>query len=165
MRRAGAAGTLEFRFLLRERLQNALKDASASGDERAAATLRLVMAALKERELCARDRGTREPVEDETILGMLRDMVEQRRAEINRCESCARLDLAEKEAEEIGVLERFLPPRPSEAEIAAAAEEAISALGATRLKDCGRVIATLKERFAGRLDLTCAKRIVCGKLH
>ncbi|MDX6748228.1 GatB/YqeY domain-containing protein [Geminicoccaceae bacterium 1502E] len=151
--------------MLRERLQAALKTASASGDERAAATLRLVMAALKERDHSARDSGAQERVEDEEILAMLRDMVEQRRQEIGRCESCARVDLAEKEAEEIGILESFLPPRLSEAEIDAAVEEAIRTLGATRLKDCGRVIATLKEQFSDQLDLACAKRIVCRKLH
>lgn len=151
--------------MLRERLQAALRDASASGDERAIATLRLVMAALKEREQSARDSGAQIHIEDADILAMLRDMVEQRRREIGRCESCARVDLAEKEAEEIGILERFLPPRLSEAEIDAAAEEVIRRLGATRLKDCGRVIASLKEQFSDQLDLACAKRIVCGKLH
>ncbi len=151
--------------MLRERLHAAFKDANERGDERALATLRLVLAALKERDHCSRSAGAAEGMADEDIRAMLRDMVEQRKAEIGRCECCAQLDLAEKEAEEIGILERFLPAPMSDSEIGAAVELAIRELGATRLKDTGRVIATLKERFNGQMDFTRAKRLLCERLH
>lgn len=151
--------------LLRERLSAALKDAAETGDERAAATLRLVFAALKERDQCARDRGMAAGLDDAAIVAMLRDMVAQRRIEINRCETCANLDRAEQEAEEIRILERFLPTRMSEAEIDQAVEAAIRDLGATKLKDTGRVIAALKERFDGQMDFASAKRRLCQRLH
>lgn len=151
--------------MLRERLHAAFKDATDRGDERAVATLRLVLAALKERDHCSRSAGRAEGFSEEDLRAMLRDMVEQRRMEIGRCECCARLDLAEKEAEEISVLERFLPAPMTETETAAAVEAAIQDLGATRLKDTGRVIATLKERFNGQMDFGRVKRLLSERLH
>jgi uncharacterized protein len=136
-----------------------------AGDERAAATLRLVLTALKERDHAAREGRSAEGLGDEEILAMLRDMVRQRHSEIDRCETCAHLDLAEREAEEIRVLEQFLPPRMDEAQISLAVDDAIRSVGATRLKQAGQVIATLKERFDGRMDFARAKRLVCERLH
>ncbi len=150
--------------MLRERLQAALKEASEKGDGRAAATLRLVLAALDERDRSAREAGGREEVDDAAIVAMLRKMIEQRRDEIARCEACARVEEAEREAEEIAVLERFLPPQMSEEEIARAVDAAIEELEARSLKDTGRVIAALKSRFNGHMDLGRAKRMVCERL-
>jgi uncharacterized protein YqeY len=96
---------------------------------------------------------------------MLEDMVAQRRQEIARCEACARVDRAEQEAEEIGIIEQFLPARMSEQEIGGAVEAAIQAVGATKLKDTGKVIAALKERYNGQMDFACAKRLLCQRLH
>jgi uncharacterized protein YqeY len=95
---------------------------------------------------------------------MLRAMVDQRRQEIARCEACARVDLAEQEAQEIGIIERFLPPPMSEAEIGVAVEAAIADMGAKRLKDTGKVIAALKERYDGQMDFARAKRLLCERL-
>lgn len=151
--------------MLRERLNAALKDASEAGEQRAVATLRLILAAVRERDHCAREAGDGEGLSDDEIRAMLRHMVEQRRQEIARCESHAQLELAEREAEEIRVIEQFLPPRMSEAEIADAVTSAIDAVGATKLKDTGRVIAALKERYNGQMDFACAKRLLCQRLH
>jgi uncharacterized protein YqeY len=96
---------------------------------------------------------------------MLRDMIAQRREEIVRCEACARVDVAEQEAEEIAIIEQFLPPRMSDAEISSAVSAAIKDLGASRLKDTGRVIAALKQRYNGQMDFTRAKRILCERLR
>lgn len=150
--------------MLRERLAGALKDAIDSGDQRAAGTLRLIQAALKERDHCARDAG-QAGLDDAEIEAMLRDMIEQRRDDIPRCEEAARLDLAEQEAEEIALIEQFLPPRMGRAEIAQAVDQAIRDLGATRLKDCGRVITALKERYNGQMDFAVAKQLLCERLH
>lgn len=151
--------------MLRERLNAAYRDASEAGEQRMAATLRLILTALRERDLCARDAGVRDGLSDDDIRAMLRSMVEQRRQEIARCETCARLDQAQQEAEEIGIIEQFLPPRMSEEEIHSAVDAAIQSVGATRLKDTGKVIAALKERYNGQMDFTCAKRLLCQRLH
>lgn len=151
--------------MLRERLSGALKGAIDSGDERAAATLRLVMAAVKERDCCTGRTMNAGGISDEEIVTMLRDMVEQRRCDIPRCEETARLDQAEQETEEIAVLERFLPPRMSEGQMASAVEEIMRELGATKLKDTGRVIAALKQRYNGQMDFGTAKRLLCQRLH
>jgi uncharacterized protein len=151
--------------MLRDRLNAALKNAMETGDQRSVATLRLILAALRERDHCAREAGAVEGLGEGEIRTMLRDMVSQRREEIARCEACARVDRAEQEAEEIGIIEQFLPPRMSEAEIGSAVEAAIQSVGATRLKDTGRVIATLKERYNGQMDFARAKRLLCERLH
>ena len=145
--------------VIRERLNVSLKDASERGDEGTACTLRLVLAALKERDVAAR-----EEIGEEAIVTLLRNMVVQRREEVARCENSARLDLAEQEADEIDVLERFLPPRLDKAAIGAAVDTVIHDVGATRLKDTGKVIATLKERYDGQVDICEAKRLVCQRL-
>jgi uncharacterized protein YqeY len=151
--------------LLRERLAGALKDAIESSDRGAAGTLRLILAALKERDHCAREAGATEGVSDAEIVAMLRAMIEQRRQDIPRCEKAARVDLAEQEASEIAIIEQFLPQPMSTGEVQAAVERAISELGASKLKDCGRVISALKERYNGQMDFASAKRLVCERLH
>ena len=151
--------------LIRERLKAAYKDADEGGDEITAATLRLVFAALNEHDYCARDVGDKEGLDDQAIVNLLREMVTQRRADIGRCEVHARLDMAEKEAAEIEILEQFLPAQMSQDEIDRAVDEAIRDLGATKLKDTGRVIANLKERYNGHMDFSTAKRFVCQRLH
>jgi uncharacterized protein YqeY len=151
--------------MLRERLNTALKNAMVADNQRAVATLRLILAALRERDHCAREAGAVEGLGEGEIRTMLRDMVTQRREEIARCEACARVDRAEQEAEEIGIIEQFLPSRMSEAEIGSAVDAAIRSVGATRLKDTGRVIATLKERYNGQMDFARAKRLLCERLH
>ncbi len=147
--------------MLRERLASALREAP---DADTAGTLRLVLAALKERDHCARESGAAEELGDEAIEAMLRDMVEQRHGEILRCEEHARLEEAEQEAAEIGVLKQFLPKPMSDGEVDKAVDSMIDEVGATRLKDTGKVIAALKERYDGEMDFARAKRRVCARL-
>lgn len=151
--------------MLRERLSGALKGAIDNGDERAAATLRLVLAALKERDHCAKQAAATDGISDAELVAMLRDMVEQRRCDIPRCEETARVDQAQQEAEEIAILERFLPPRMNVGQTASAVDDTIRELGATKLKDTGRVIAALKQRYNGQMDFGTAKRLLCERLH
>jgi len=115
--------------------------------------------------VCAREEGESEGLSDEDLVRMLQDMIEHRREEIHRCENAAKIEAAEREAEEIEVLERFLPPRMSEQEIGVAVEQVIAEMTATKLKDAGKVIAKLKERFNGQMDFATAKRHVCRRLH
>ncbi|MCB1972091.1 MAG: GatB/YqeY domain-containing protein [Geminicoccaceae bacterium] len=150
--------------MLRSRLSEALREAAESGDERAHSTLRLVLAALKERDTCARLAGVEDGLDDAQIRELIVDMINQRKEQIERCESKARLDLAEQEAEEIGVLEHFIPAQMSVEEMDAAVSEVISDLGASRLKDMGRVMAALHERYEGQMDFALAKRQTCRLL-
>ncbi len=151
--------------MLRERIEAALKKASETGDRRAATTLRLVLAALAERERQAREKGLDEAVGDSDIEAMIREMIAQRRADIARCEAAARIDEAAREEEEIAVLERFLPPMMDEARMRAVIDEVIRETGASSIKDAGRVLATLKERYDGQMDLSRAKKLVFERLH
>ena len=150
--------------LLRNELAQALKDAADKGDERTVSTLRLVLTAINERDHCARDGGHVSGIDRDAIIDMLKEMVAQRRAEIDRCESGARLDVAEQEAEEIEVLERFLPVQMSREEITEAVESAIADMDAHKLKDMGPVLSALKERYDGTLDVALARQILCDRL-
>ncbi len=150
--------------VLRERLQAALKSATERTDEQAAATLRLVLAAVRERDHRARAAGAGQGLGDAEIEDLLREMVAQRAEQISRCESQARLHEAEQETAEIRLLESFLPPRLDESQTRAAVEEAIRAVGASKLKDTGKVIAWLKQRHNGRMDFALARRLLCERL-
>jgi len=151
--------------VLRERIETALREAREKGDQRAAATLRLVLAALDEREEAAREQGAAGELEDREIEDLLRAMIDQRRADIGRCEAEARLEDAEREAEEIAVLERFLPPPMDEEQLRRAVEEAIRETGATSIRDAGRVMALLRQRYDGQLDPLRARKLVFGLLR
>ncbi|SOD88973.1 GatB/YqeY domain-containing protein [Caenispirillum bisanense] len=151
--------------MMRTRLQEALKEAMRSKDARAVATVRLILAALKDRDIAARTKGQMDGISDDEILSMLQSMIKQRRESIQLYEQGGRLELAEQEAEEITVIERFLPRQMDEAEAAAAVEAAIADLGATGLKDMGRVMTELRERHAGQMDFGKASGLVKQKLQ
>ena len=150
--------------MLRKQLNDALKKAKSKGDDRAKATLRLVMTALKERDHCARKAGSDDGLGDEEIKTLLEDMIKQRRKEITRCESKAQIDLAEQEAEEIAVLQQFMPKEMSTEQIHEAIDRVIKDLNAKKLKDTGKVMAALKKRFKGQMDFAIAKRHTCKRL-
>ena len=123
-------------------------------------TLRLILAAVKDRDVAARATGNADGIDDAQILELLAKMIRQRRESIKLYEEGGRIDLAEREAEEIGVIESFMPRQLDDDEIAAAVEEAIAGVEATGLKDMGRVMAALKERYAGRMDFAKASALV-----
>lgn len=146
--------------MLRQQLNEALKEAMRSKDQRTLATVRLVMAGLKDRDIQARTSGQGDCISDEEILELLQKMVKQRREAMEIYEKGHRSDLVEKEAAEIEVLERFLPRQLDEAETKAAVDEMIEELDAGNVKDMGRVMAALKERYAGRMDFARASQQV-----
>lgn len=150
--------------MLRQRLNEALKQAMKARDARAVSTLRLVLAALKERDIAARPRGVADGVDEAEIVEMLHKMVRQRRESIALYEQGNRPDLAKAEAEEIAIIEAWLPRQMDEAELAAAVDAVVAELGAASLKDMGRVMAALKERHAGQMDLAKAGARVKQKL-
>ena len=142
--------------MLRQQLNDALKAAMLSKETRTVATVRLILAALKDRDIAARPRGVADGIGDDEILQLLQSMIKQRRESIALYEQGGRQDLAGQEREEIAVIERFLPRQMSEGETAEAVAAVIAELGAGGLKDMGRVMAALKERFAGCMDFTKA---------
>lgn len=152
--------------MLRNRLSEALKAALKAKDQRRVSTLRLILAAIKDRDIQARGDGLADGVSDEEILGVLQKMIKQRRESIEHYETAGRLELAEQEQEEIAIVQEYLPKPLTEAETEAAAREAIQELSAAGIKDMGRVMARLKERHAGRMDFAKAgptvKRLLTG---
>jgi uncharacterized protein len=146
--------------MLRTRLEEALKAALRARDECATSTLRLIIAALKDRDIAERGKGNPAGLSDEQILGLLQSMIKQRQESIRLYEQGDRHDLAEEEANEIRVIEQFLPPQMDEQGIEDAVREAIAELGAKNLKDMGRVMGLLKERYAGQIDLAKAGKFV-----
>jgi uncharacterized protein YqeY len=150
--------------MLRTRFAADLKTAMKAKDECRVSTLRLILAALKDRDLAARAAGASEPVDDADILKMLDKMIRQRRDSISMYESGARLDLAEREAEEIEVIEAYMPKRMDEDEIEQAVEAIISESGASTIKDMGRTMAALKQTYAGRMDFSKASSLVKSRL-
>lgn len=150
--------------MLRQTLNEALKDAMRAKDQRTVATVRLIIAALKDRDIAARTRGQMDGVDDAEILAMLQTMVKQRRESIIMYEQGGRQELAQQEAEEITVIENFLPKQLGEDETRDAIAALIAEIGATGVKDMGKVMAELRGRFAGQMDFTKASAIVREKL-
>ena len=146
--------------MLRSRLSDALKTALKAKDARAVSTLRLILAALKDRDIAARGKGQAEGVGEAEILEMLQKMVRQNRDSIEHYERGNRPDLVQKETEEIAIIERFLPRQLSEDETAAAVEQVVSETGAGGIKDMGGVMSLLRERYAGRMDFAQASALV-----
>lgn len=138
--------------MLRQRLNDAMKQAMRDKDQLTLSTVRLVLARLKDRDIEARPGGNATGIADPEIEQMLQGMVKQRRESIELYERGNRPELAEKERGEIAVIERFLPQRLDDAELEAAIRETIAAVGAAGVKDMGRVMAALKEKYAARLD-------------
>lgn len=150
---------------MRERIQQAMKDAMKSGEKRRLSTLRLVTAAIKDRDIAARvdDKGHstgRDRVDDAEILALLQKMIKQRRESAGIYRQGGREELAEQENQEIAIIEEFLPKQMSEDEIRAACKTAVSTLGASGLKDMGRVMASLKEQFTGSMDFGKASAMI-----
>jgi len=145
--------------MLRPQLNDALKTAMLSKDSRVVSTVRLILAALKDRDIAARSRGVMDGISDDEILLMLQSMIKQRRESISLYEQGGRLELAQQEQDEIAIIERFLPRQLNEAEMNVAVSAIIAELGAGGIKDMGRVMAALKERHAGTMDFTKASAL------
>lgn len=150
--------------MLRQRLTDALKQAMLAKDTRTVSTVRLILAALKDRDIAARSRGVPDGISDDEVLQMLQSMVKQRRESIALYEQGGRLELAEQEAEEIAIIERFMPRQLSEAEMTEVIGALLSELGAAGLKDMGRVMTAMRERYAGQMDFAKASAIVKRQL-
>lgn len=144
---------------MRDMFKAALKDALKAGDKRRLATLRLITAAIKDRDINARSEG-KDAVSDAEILQILAKMIKQRRESAATYEEAGRLELATQEREEIEIIEGFLPTQLGEAEVEAACKEVIAELGADGLKDMGKCMGVLKDKYAGQMDFAQASKSV-----
>ena len=146
--------------MVREQLKATLTTAMKAGEKRRVATLRLILAAIKDRDIAARSEGRGDGggdgVSDEEILAILQKMIKQRRESTTLYQEGGRLELAEQEQQEIVIIEEFLPEQIGADELAAAVAAVVAETGATSLKDMGGVMAQLKERYAGRMDFAQA---------
>ena len=146
--------------MLREKLNEAMKDAMRARETAALGTIRLILAKLKDVDIAARTETNREGVAEDKILSMLQGMIKQRNESILLYEKGNRADLADKEKAEIAVIERFLPQQMDEAAVDAAVREAVAAAGAKSVKDMGGVMAALKAKYAGQMDFAKASAAV-----
>ena len=139
---------------LRDKLQTALKDAMRAKAVDRLSALRLINAAIKDREIATRVDGETTPVNDDDILSILGKMVKQRQESARAYEEGGRLELAEKELSEIVVIGEFLPRQLDDSEVIAAIEDAIAACLATSIRDMGKVMAELKGKYTGQMDFS-----------
>ncbi len=146
--------------MIREQIAEALKDAMRAKNENATTTLRTVNAAIKQKDIdVARSRGD-ERIGDDEVLNLLQSLIKSRRESIEHYQKGGRQDLVEKESAEIALIESFLPKALSEAETTAAVRALAEELGAKSVKDMGKVMAALKTRYAGRVDMSKAGALV-----
>lgn len=150
--------------MFRTDLNDALKHAMKAKDQAAVSTLRLILAALKDRDIAARGKGQVDGISDDDILEMLQKMIRQREESIELYHKGKRPDLVEKETKEIAVIQRFLPQQLDAEQVRGAVNDVIGELEARTIKDMGRVMAALKERYAGRMDFGKASALVKKQL-
>jgi uncharacterized protein YqeY len=146
--------------MLHQAFRDRLKEAMKARDSRTVSTVRLMIAGLKERDVAARGEGNPDGLSESEIQRMLQAMIKQRRESIALYRQGNRPDLVQQESEEIAVIESFLPRQLDEGEMEAAAKAAIDDTGAATVKDLGKVMAALRERHAGVIDLGLAGAIV-----
>lgn len=149
--------------MIRDDIKAALIAAMKGGDKETTATIRLIQSAIKNRDIEART-GSSPDNDDDLVVEVLQKMVKQRRESIDMFVNGGRQELADKEAAEIAVIERFLPTQMTAEETAAAIEAIKAELGATGMKDMGRVMAELKARHASQLDMSKASAAVKAAL-
>jgi hypothetical protein len=149
---------------LREKFSDALKEAMKARQPRRVSTLRLVLAALKDRDIASLTEESRAGVSDDEILSLLAKMIKQREESAETYEKGGRPELAAAEREEIVIIREFMPRQMSDEDAKAAAQSVIAETGASSMKDMGKVMAALKERYAGQMDFAKASAMVKGLL-
>ena len=152
--------------MLRDNINNALKDAMKSRDERRVSTLRLMNAAIKNADIEARGGG-KEPLNEAELMSLFQKMIKQRQESVELYEKGGRAELAKQEREEIEIISSYLPKQMSDVEAGAAISAILHEINAQSMKDMGRAMAALRERFAGKMDFGKAsakiKELLSGK--
>jgi uncharacterized protein YqeY len=141
--------------VLRDEINTALKDAMKARDERRVSTLRLINAALQNADIEAQGRG-KQVLSDEEILALLQKLIKQRQEAVELYDKAGRSELAARERGEIEIISGYLPKQMSEAEAKTVVAEVVKAAGATSMKDMGKVMAALKQGYAGKIDFSKA---------
>ena len=149
---------------LRDSFNSALKEAMKAKDQRRVGTLRMILAGVKDRDIAARTETSRESVADDEVLSLLAKMIKQREESAETYDKGGRPELAAQEREEIAIIRDFMPKQMEAAEAEAAIAAVIGELGAASMKDMGKVMAALKERYAGQMDFAKASGTVKGLL-
>jgi uncharacterized protein YqeY len=149
--------------MLRDDINNALKDAMKARDERQVSTLRLVNSTLKNADIEARGQG-KGPLGDDEVLGVLQKMIKQRHESIELYEKGDRPELAQQERDEVTIISSYLPKQMSDDEVKAAIADVVRDTGAAGMKDMGKVIGALRAKYAGRMDFTKVSAIVKSTL-
>ncbi|MEM6381677.1 MAG: GatB/YqeY domain-containing protein [Pseudomonadota bacterium] len=143
---------------MREHLNESLKDAVKAKDSRKACTLRLINAAIKDRDIAVRSSGS-EKLSDREIIDLLAKMVKQREESTRIYEEAGRLDLAGQERDEIAIIREFMPRQLSESEVSAAVIRVIDETGAEGLRDMGKIMSAMKSQFPGQFDACKASSV------
>ena len=149
---------------MRDRIAQAMKQALKDKDQVALATIRLISAALKDRDIAARGQDRHDGISDDEILSMLQTMIKQRQESARMYEDGGRPDLMETERAEIAIIHQFLPEPLSEAEIEVAIKAAVVSTQAASVKDMGKVMAHLKAEHAGQMDFSAVSQLVKSRL-
>jgi len=145
---------------MRERINESLKAAMKAKDKIRVSTLRLINAAIKDRDIAARSEDRMDGVSNEEILQIMQKMVKQRKDSFKTYEEAGRLDLAEQESQEMEIIISFMPQQMSDDEVNEAAKTLVEEIGASGLKDMGRCMGALKERYAGVMDFGKANKVI-----
>ena len=148
---------------MRTKISDAYKEAMKSQDKLRTGTLRLIMSALKDKDIEARGHG-KGPISDEELMGLLQKMIKQRHESAEIYAKAGRIELANQENDEIAIIKSYLPEQMDEASMKAAVEAAIKATGAASVKDMGKVMGELKTKFAGQMDFKAANVVIKEKL-
>ncbi len=149
---------------LRSRINAAMKQAMKDKSTERLSTIRLINAAIKDRDIAARTEGKENGVGDGEVLAILAKMTKQRQESAKTYEEAGRLDLSERELSEIKVIEEFLPRQLTDDEIQSALAEAIDKVGAESIRDMGKVMAALKSKYAGQMDFGAVGALVKSNL-
>jgi len=150
--------------MLRDQLTAAMKEAMKNKDKRRLTTVRLILAAIKDRDIAARTDKNGPDDEDVVVLEILSKMIKQRKESLVVYEEAGRLELAQQEQAEMDIISEFLPRQMPEEEIAAAVDDAIAETEASGLKDIGKIMALLKGKYAGQMDFSRASAMVRSRL-
>jgi len=146
--------------MLRETIQSELKSALKSGEAKKLSTLRLISAALKDKDIAARTKGSRETISEDEILALLQTMIKQRQESVRLYRDANRNELADEEEQEITIIRGFLPEQMEHDAVIKAINDTIVEVGAESVKDMGKVMGVLKQRFTGQMDFAVASKTV-----
>jgi uncharacterized protein YqeY len=149
---------------IRAKLSEDMKTAMRAKNEKVLHTVRLILAAIKDKDIAARPSGNTGGIDDAGILSLMNNMIKSRKDSIALYQQGNRPELAQKEQDEIDVIQSYMPQQMGEAEVAAAVKAAIAETGATSVKDMGKVMAKLKESHAGKMDFGSVSAVVKAQL-